>query len=141
MANYKSNNEIMRNMEFIIDELKKEWDMSKETKHYVGLSIAKAEKIRKKMQQYIISCSAVLNEDDTLSFKQSMKYCRDNNIMFRLARKLITKYDYAVEKKKDNIVLELDKEEFKAYREIVGEKTQNEGKTYMQFSKRVLIDE
>lgn len=141
MANYKSNNEIMRNMEFLIDELKKEWDMSKETKHYVGLSIAKAEKIRKKMQQYIISCSAVLNEDDTLSFKQSMKYCRDNNIMFRLARKLITEYDFALDKQKDSIVLELDKEEFKAYREIAGEKSQNKSKTFIQFSKRVMIDE
>ena len=141
MANYKSNNEIMRNREFLIDELKKEWDMSKETKHYVGLSIAKAEKIRKKMQQYIISCSAVLNEDDTLSFKQSMKYCRDNNIMFRLARKLITEYDFALDKQKDSIVLELDKEEFKAYREIAGEKSQNKSKTFIQFSKRVMIDE
>ena len=140
MANNKKQDEIMGNMEFLVDELKKEWDMSKETKHYVGLSIEKAEKLRKKMQEYIFSCSRIL-EDDTLSFKQSMKYCRDNNIMFRLARKLITKYDYAIEKKKDNIVLELDKEEFKAYREIAGEKSQIESRTYLQFSKRVLLDE
>lgn len=140
MANNKKQDEIMGNMEFLIDELKKEWDTSKETKHYVGLSISKAEKLREKMQEYIVSCSRIL-EDDTLSFKQSMKYCRDNNIMFRLARKLITKYDYAIEKKKDNIVLELDKEEFKAYREIAGEKSQIESRTYLQFSKRVLLDE
>lgn len=140
MANNKKQDEIMGNMEFLVDELKKEWDMSKETKHYVGLSIEKAEKLREKMQEYIVSCSRIL-EDDTLSFKQSMKYCRDNNIMFRLARKLITKYDHAIEKKKDSIVLELDKEEFKAYREIAGEKSQIESRTYLEFSKRVLLDE
>ncbi len=140
MANNKKQDEIMENMEFLIDELKKEWDSSKETKHYVGLSISKAEKLREKMQEYIVLCSRIL-EDDTLSFKQSMKYCRDNNIMFRLARKLITKYDHAIEKKKDSIVLELDKEEFKAYREIAGEKSQIESRTYLEFSKRVLLDE
>ena len=141
MANNKRTNEIMGNMEFLIDELKKEWDMSKEIKHYVGLSVSKAEQLRKKMQEYIVSCSMAIEENDTLSFKQSMKYCRDNNIMFRLARKLITEYDFALDKQKDSIVLELDKEEFKAYREIVGEKSQNKSKTFIQFSKRVMIDE
>ncbi len=141
MANNKRTNEIMGNMEFLIDELKKEWDMSKEIKHYVGLSVSKAEQLRKKMQEYIVSCSMAIEENDTLSFKQSMKYCRDNNIMFRLARKLITEYDFALDKQKDSIVLELDKEEFKAYREIAGEKSQNKSKTFIQFSKRVMIDE
>ena len=46
---------IEKNMEFLIKELQKEWDVSKETKHRVTISVKDARSIRIRVQQQIAS--------------------------------------------------------------------------------------
>ena len=44
---------IEKNMEFLIKELQKEWDVSKEIKHRVTISVKDARRVRIRVQQQI----------------------------------------------------------------------------------------
>ena len=51
---------IEKNMEFLIKELQKEWDVSKETKHRVTISVKDARSIRIRVQQQIADMGEML---------------------------------------------------------------------------------
>lgn len=56
---------IEKNMEFLIKELQKEWDVSKETKHRVTISVKDARSIRIRVQQQIADMGEMLhNQSD-----------------------------------------------------------------------------
>ena len=80
---------IEKNMEFLIKELQKEWDVSKETKHRVTISVKDARRVRIKVQQQIADMGEMLHSQSDMSFKESMKLCRANYVTLRVARKLI----------------------------------------------------
>ena len=52
---------VEKNMEFLIKELQKEWDVSKEIKHRVTLSVKEAGRIRIRVQQSITDIKLYLN--------------------------------------------------------------------------------
>ena len=82
---------IEKNMEFLIKELQKEWDVSKETKHRVTISVKDARRVRIKVQQQIADMGEMLHSQSDMSFKESMKLCRANlpaptaNVLFCFA--------------------------------------------------------
>ena len=80
---------IEKNMEFLIKELQKEWDVSKETKHRVTISVKDARRVRIRVQQQISDMGEMLHNQSDISFKESMKLCRANYVTLRVARKLI----------------------------------------------------
>lgn len=62
---------IEKNMEFLIKELQKEWDVSKETKHRVTISVKDARRVRIKVQQQIADMGEMLHSQSDMSFKES----------------------------------------------------------------------
>jgi hypothetical protein len=112
---------IEKNMEFLIKELQKEWDVSKETKHSIVLTLERARECRQKVQETITKYGKQLGGDDDIPFKESMRTCRDNYIMLRFARKLVKGYDRAVAAGDTAFLLRLDREEARVYRKITKE--------------------
>lgn len=59
---------IEKNMEFLIKELQKEWDVSKETKHRVTISVKDARSIRIRVQQQIADMGEMLHNQSDIRY-------------------------------------------------------------------------
>lgn len=112
---------IEKNMEFLIKELQKEWDVSKETKHRVTISVKDAGRIRIRVQQQIEDMGEILHSQPDMSFKESMKLCRANFVTLRVARKLIAGQDAAKELGAAEYTIAFDKDEFRSFRKLAAE--------------------
>lgn len=112
---------IEKNMEFLVKELQKEWDVSKETKHKVTISVKDARRVRIRVQQQIADMGEILHNQSDMSFKESMKLCRANYVTLRVARKLISGQNAAEESGEVEYTIAFDKEEFSCFRKIAAE--------------------
>lgn len=112
---------IEKNMEFLIKELQKEWDVSKETKHRVTISVKDARRVRIKVQQQIADMGEMLHSQSDMSFKESMKLCRANYVTLRVARKLIAGQSAAEAAGETEYTIAFDKEEFSCFRKLAAE--------------------
>ena len=112
---------IEKNMEFLIKELQKEWDVSKETKHRVTISVEDARRVRIKVQQQIADMGEMLHSQSDMSFKESMKLCRANYVTLRVARKLIEGQNAAEAAGEAEYTIAFDKEEFRSFRKFAAE--------------------
>ena len=112
---------IEKNMEFLIKELQKEWDVSKETKHRVTISVKDARRVRIKIQQQISDMGEMLHSQSDMSFKESMKLCRANYVTLRVARKLIAGQNAAEAAGEAEYTIAFDKEEFSCFRKLAAE--------------------
>ena len=112
---------IEKNMEFLIKELQKEWDVSKETKHRVTISAKDARRVRIRVQQQIADMGEMLHSQSNMSFKESMKLCRANYVTLRVARKLIAGQNAAEESGEVEYTIAFDKEEFSCFRKLASE--------------------
>lgn len=112
---------IEKNMEFLIKELQKEWDVSKETKHRVTISVEDARRVRIKVQQQIADMGEMLHSQSDMSFKESMKLCRANYVTLRVARKLISGQNAAEAAGEAEYTIAFDKEEFRSFRKLAAE--------------------
>ena len=112
---------IEKNMEFLIKELQKEWDVSKETKHRVTISVKDARRVRIKVQQQIADMGEMLHNQSDMSFKESMKLCRANYVTLRVARKLIAGQNAAEAAGEAEYTVAFDKEEFRSFRKLAAE--------------------
>ena len=112
---------IEKNMEFLIKELQKEWDVSKETKHRVTISVKDAKRVRIRVQQQIADMGEMLHNQSDMSFKESMKLCRANYVTLRVARKLIAGQNAAEESGEVEYTIAFDKEEFRSFRKLAAE--------------------
>ena len=112
---------IEKNMEFLIKELQKEWDVSKETKHRVTISVKDARRVRIKVQQQIADMGEMLHSQSDMSFKESMKLCRANYVTLRVARKLIAGQNAAEAAGETEYTIAFDKEEFSCFRKLASE--------------------
>lgn len=112
---------IEKNMEFLIKELQKEWDVSKETKHRVTISVKDAKRVRIRVQQQIADMGEMLHNQSDMSFKDSMKLCRANYVTLRVARKLIAGQNAAEAAGEAEYTIAFDKEEFSCFRKLAAE--------------------
>ena len=112
---------IEKNMEFLIKELQKEWDVSKETKHRVTISVKDARRVRIRVQQQIADMGEMLHNQSDMSFKESMKLCRANYVTLRIARKLIAGQNAAEAAGETEYTIAFDKEEFSCFRKLAAE--------------------
>ena len=112
---------IEKNMEFLIKELQKEGDVSKETKHRVTISVKDARRIRIRVQQQIADMGEMLHSQSDMSFKESMKLCRANHVTLRVARKLIAGQNAAEAAGEAEYTIAFDKEEFRSFRKLAAE--------------------
>ena len=112
---------IEKNMEFLIKELQKEWDVSKETKHRVTISVKDARRVRIRVQQQSADMGEMLHNQSDMSFKESMKLCRANYVTLRIARKLIAGQNAAEAAGEAEYTIAFDKEEFSCFRKLAAE--------------------
>lgn len=78
---------IEKNMEFLIKELQKEWDVSKETKHRVTISVKDARSIRIRVQQQIADMGEMLHNQSDMKFDDILSLpvesiAADDSILF-----------------------------------------------------------
>lgn len=111
-----------KNMEFLIRELQKEWDASKQTRHTITLSVKEAEQVCIRAGQKIADMGEMLQKEEGLSFKDSIRLCKKNYVMLRAARKLIAGRNKAEASGKPEYGIAFDKEEYSCYRRLAKEK-------------------
>lgn len=109
--------EIRKDMEHLVKLLHKEWERSGKTNAQVTVSLSDAGEVKKRMAGVIAGKQKQL-ENDELTFKQSMELSKQNFVLLRLVKKAAEK---TAEKAVDTeFCLELDKEEYKLFVEIIG---------------------
>ena len=107
--------EIIKNMEYLIRLLHREWERSGRTKAEVSISTADWEEVRNRLVRKIQKRQRSM-EGERLSFKQSMELSRENFILLRLAKKIKMAGGKAKRQEMDSsFSVELDKEEYRLF--------------------------
>lgn len=112
--------EIRKDMEHLVKLLHKEWERSGKTKAAVTVRLCDVKEIESRMVKVITDKQKQL-ENEELTFKQSMELSKSNFILLRLLKKIKKAEEKTVKKSIDlEFSVELDKEEYKLFTEIVG---------------------
>lgn len=102
---------VIKNMEFLVKELHKEWDRSGVAKTSVIISLDEVDGINEKLKEIIYKTQKSLDEDE-LTFKQSIAKSKECYVLFRVVRNIAKKKDKCEKQAIDNeFAVELDKEE------------------------------
>lgn len=112
--------EIRKDMEYLVKLLHKEWERSGETKAVVTVRLWDMKEIEGRMAKVITDKQKQL-ENQELTFKQSMELSKGNFVLLRLLKKMKKAEEKTVKKSIDlEFNVELDKEEYRLFVEIVG---------------------
>lgn len=118
----KDSKEIVNDMEFLVNELHKEWDRSGVTKASVVISLEEVEEVNQVLLLRIAKTQE-LAEGTEMTFKESMTLSRECYVLLRLARKIKGKEEKTNKKAMDlEFSVPLDKEELKLFKELFGAK-------------------
>ena len=102
---------VIKNMEYLVKELHKEWDRSGVAKTSVIISLDEVDGINEKLKEIIYKTQKALDEDE-LTFKQSIAKSKECYVLLRVVRKIAKKKDKCEKQAIDNeFAVELDKEE------------------------------
>ena len=105
----------IKDMEFLIRELHIEWGRSKSERKSVALSLNDAEVLRKKIAESIEKQQKIIDGDNDIEFKQSIKMSKDNFVMLRIAKKLSKK----MKRGGNTFIIDLDNEEYRKYTNLL----------------------
>ena len=112
--------EVRKDMEYLVKLLHKEWERSGKTKAAVTVRLLDVPEIEKRMAGVIADKQKML-ENEELTFKQSMELSKNNFVLLRLVKKVKKAEEKTVKKGFDTeFSVELDKEEYKLFVDIVG---------------------
>lgn len=114
-----STKEIIKNMEYLVRLLHKEWEHSGRTTAEAVIKTSDLPAVSKRTAAVIMEMQAHL-ETAEMTFKQGMELSRENFILLRLARK-VEKADRRAAKNGDDaeICIELDREEHRLLAKIM----------------------
>lgn len=113
-----ANSEMMKNMEFLVKELHKEWDRSGADKATVMIGIKEAPEVNETIMERIAKQQESI-EGAEFTFKELMNLTRDNFVLLRMARKIKSKDDKVNQKGLDyEFPVPLDKDELKLFKEM-----------------------
>jgi len=112
--------EVRKDMEYLVKLLHKEWERSGKTKAAVTVRLVDVLEIEKRMAGVIADKQKHL-ENEELTFKQSMELSKNNFVLLRLVKKVKKAEEKTMKKGLDTeFSVELDKEEYKLFVDIVG---------------------
>ena len=122
---------VIKNMEFLVKELHKEWDRSGASKASVIISLEEVDGINDKLKEIIYQTQKSVDEDE-LTFKQSIAKSKECYVLLRVVRKIAGIYiaQFYGAKKKDKcekqaidneFAIELDKDELKLFKGLFAE--------------------
>lgn len=111
--------ETIKEMEYILGLLHKEWEYSKRTEKTVFLKLADKEKRRTQFAA-MIQKKQKQRDLEELNFRKSIELSKENFILFRLIKKITMMEDKETEKEnpRKEICIELDKEEYLLFCDI-----------------------
>ena len=112
--------EVRKDMEYLVKLLHKEWERSGKTKAEVTVKLVDVREIESRMAKVIQDKQKQLDNEE-LTFKQSMELSKNNFVLLRLVKKVKKAEEKTVKKGLDvEFTVELDKEEYKLFKEIIG---------------------
>lgn len=112
--------EVRKDMEYLVKLLHKEWERSGKTKAVVTVQLEDVPEIEKRMAGVIADKQRLL-ENEELTFKESMELSKNNFVLLRLVKKVKKAEEKTMKKGLDTAFsVELDKEEYKLFVDIVG---------------------
>lgn len=112
--------EVRKDMEYLMKLLHKEWERSGKTKAVVTVRLVDVPEIERRMARVIKDKQRQLDNEE-LTFKQSMELSKNNFVLLRLVKKVKKEGKKTVKKGLDvDFFVELDKEEYKLFADIVG---------------------
>lgn len=111
-------NDIMKELEFLMKELHKEWECSGAAKATVIIGIEEVEEVNRTLAEKIITKQQVLEKDE-MTFRESIQFSRENFVLLRMAKKIKVREDKTNKKGMDwEFSIPLDKEEFKLFKSM-----------------------
>lgn len=116
----KQNKSFVKDMEYLVKLLHREWERSGRTKAEVTVRLEDVAEIENRMARVIQEKQKQLEKEE-LSFKESMELSKNNFVLLRLVKK-VKKAEEKAEKKglDDKFLVELDREEYRLFADIVG---------------------
>lgn len=112
--------EMVKNMEYLVKLLHKEWERSGRTKAEVSVTLSDTAEVKKRFAEAIQKKQGRLDTEG-LSFRESMELSRENFVLLRVVKKIIKAEEKTNRKGMDlKFTMELDKEEYKKFFEIIG---------------------
>ena len=106
---------VIKDMEFLLNELHKEWERPGEVKSSVSIPYEKVEEISRKL-------NVIVYESDGLAFKQSIAKSKQCYVLLRIMRKIVKGKGKCDRQAVDaEFVIELDGEESKLFKEMFAE--------------------
>lgn len=113
---------VVKNMAFLIKMLEKEWEVSKESNKRVFISMDEVSKVKSDLSFMIQVNTGVLNSNNGMTFKECMMMNKENHALLRITKKIITAIEKAEKDETEEFAITLDKEEAKLYKELFDKK-------------------
>ena len=111
--------EITKDMEYLVKLLHEEWEHSGKTKAEITINLSDAAEVKKRMAEAITEKQKQIANDE-LTFQESMELSKKNFVLLRLVKKIKKVEDKINQKGFDlKFMVELDKEEYNLFSEIV----------------------
>ncbi len=111
--------ETVKNMEYLVKLLHKEWERSGRTKAEVSIGITDKKEVGAKLTAEIQERQKQLEAAET-DFKECMELSRENFVLLRLARKIKKAADRAERREEAvSFTVEMDKEEYKLFSMLI----------------------
>jgi len=113
---------VVKNMAFLIKMLEKEWEVSKESIKTVFISMDEVAKVKSDLSFMIQVNTGVLNSNNGMTFKECMMMNKENHALLRITKKIIIAIEKAEKDETEEFAITLDKEEAKLYKELFDKK-------------------
>ncbi len=113
---------VVKNMAFLIKMLEKEWEVSKESIKTAFISMDEVSKVKSDLSFMIQVNTGVLNSNNGMTFKECMMMNKENYALLRITKKIITATEKAEKDETEEFAITLDKEEAKLYKELFDKK-------------------
>lgn len=112
---------VIKDMEFLLNELHKEWERPGEVKSSVSIPYEKVEEISRKLNVIVYETQQSADSDG-LAFKQSIAKSKQCYVLLRIMRKIVKGKGKCDRQAVDaEFVIELDGEESKLFKEMFAE--------------------
>lgn len=111
--------ETVKNMEYLVNLLHKEWERSGRTKAEVIIDISDNSSVEARLVKEIQERQKQL-ETEGMDFKECMRLSKENFVLLRLAKKIKKAGDKSERRENsDSVTVEMDKEEYKLFSTII----------------------
>ena len=114
---------VVKNITFLIKMLEKEWEVSKECIKTVFISVDEVAKVKMDLSYMIqVNTGVFISNNNGMTFKECMMMNKENHVLLRIAKKIVTAIEKAEKDETDDVAIPLDKEESKLYKELFDKK-------------------